>query len=126
MSTRIKDLFGYPKVVIQCNSGEDMLAVAETAKKELLVSNNSNTIGAVMRHPENTQFYWEVSRFRWVGLSDIDNPPLMFGVRQGDTALSCHFISVEEFFSFFDLQPTITEQEFSDAFCELIQGVANG
>ena len=126
MSTRIKDLFGYPKVVIQCNSGEDMLAVAETAKKELLVSNNSDTIGAVMRHPENTQFYWEVSRFRWVGLSDIENPLLMFGFRSDDTSPSCHFISVEEFFGFFNLQPAITEQEFSDAFCELIQGVANG
>lgn len=116
----IKELFGYPKVVIQCKSGEDMFAVAETAMNELLVLNNSDTIDDVMRHPGNVQLYWEASRFRWVGLSDIKNPPLMFGFRPDDTGPSCHFISVEEFFSFFGLQPTITEQEFSDAFCELI------
>lgn len=127
MSTRIKDLFGYPQIIIECDSGSDMLVVAETAINELWVENGSDTIQAVRDHPKDSQYYWERSRFRWVGLSDSYKPPLMFGyapdrIRPTDY----RFVSVEEFFGFFNLQPTITEQEFSDAFCELIQGVANG
>lgn len=129
MSTRIKDLFGYPKVIIKCDSGSDMLTVSDAAINELRVKNGSDTIQAVRDHPKDSEYYWGRSHFRWIGLSDNYDPPLMFGYcptcDHSDSA-SCHFISVEEFFGFFNLQPTITEQEFSDAFCELIQGVANG
>ena len=70
----IKELFGHPKIIIECDSGSNMLAVAETAINELQVENGSDTIRAVRDHPKDSQ----------------------------------------------------TEQEFSDAFCELLQGVSNG
>lgn len=128
MSTRIKDLFGYPKVIIKCDSGSDMLTVSDTAINELRVTNGSYTIQAVRDHPKDSEYYWGKSHFRWIGLSDDYDPPLMFGYdpthNHPDSAFF-HLISVEEFFDFFNLQLTITEQEFSDAFCELFQGVAN-
>lgn len=128
MSTRIKDLFGYPNVIIKCDSGSDMLTVSDTAINELRVKNSSDTIQAVRDHPKDSEYYWGRSYFRWIGLSDNYDPPSMFGYDPTFTypdPAFFHFISVEEFFGFFNLQLTITDQEFSDAFCELFQEVAN-
>lgn len=129
MSTRIKDLFGYPKVIIECDSGGDMLAVADIAIEELHVRNSSDTISYILRNRDNPEPFWDKTLFRWVGLSDLEDPPIMFAFHHGAEQIygPCHFITVEECIStLISQQLTVTEQEFSDAFCELIQGVANG
>lgn len=122
MSTRIKDLFGYPKVIIKCDSGGDMLAVADIAIEELHLRNNSDTIGRVMAHRDNPNPFWNTSPFRWVGLSDLEDTPVMFAFRPDDERTrnsSYHFITVEECISALNPQITVTEQEFVDAFQEL-------
>lgn len=99
-----------------------MLAVADIAIEELHLRNNSDTIGRVMAHRDNPNPFWDTSPFRWVGLSDLEDTPVMFALRPADERTrnpSYHFITVEECIFALNPQITITEQEFVDAFQEL-------
>ncbi len=122
MSTRIKDLFGYPNVIIKCNSGGDMLAVADIAIEELNLRNNSDTISRILCNRDNPDPFWCESIFRWVELSDLEDQPVMFAFKPADERTrgsSYQFITVEEYISALNPQMTVTEQEFTDAFQDL-------
>ena len=99
-----------------------MLAVADIAIEELNSRNNSDTISRILCNRDNPDPFWCESTFRWVGLSDLEDQPVMFALRPADERTrgsSYQFITVEEYISALNPQMTVTEQEFTDAFQDL-------
>lgn len=129
---RLIDLFGFYEIVIKCTSGEEMYEVANKAKDELDATNHSVTIARVTERTytrEVREDVWQNSDYKWISIRDCATDGIhMYGIIASEAKryLSDQIISAEEYFNTFTPQPTMDEQEFSDAFCELIQGVANG
>lgn len=95
-----------------------MLAVADIAIEELNLRNNSDTISRILCNRDNPDPFWCGATFRWVGLSDLEDQPVMFAFRPADERIrgsSYQFITVEECISALSSRLTVTEQEFIDA-----------